>query len=172
MRIVVTAFLILLVAACNPHVELEDITAAKLLSISCVISPQNTVFTAYVFRASPLGSTVKYDSAAVKNALVTISDGQAFDTLTLTSEVDLRKNTIYKYKGKRKNVNVVAESKYYLEVSTTTGDHISANCTIPPTPGDPIVDGTKVNNDFNFTISWTDVKLDKYFILILDDGHR
>jgi hypothetical protein len=158
--------------ACNPNVDLENIAADKLLAVTCVISPQDTSFNAYVFRGSKLGSTVKPDSAAVKDALVTISDGTNYDTLYLTFDVHpITGMKSYRYTGKKRNVVVSAHSTYFLNVQAPSGEAISAHCTVPPQAGYPTLSGMRQNDDYRCIVDWTNEHLHKYFILILDaDG--
>lgn len=166
-------FALIFCLACDPGVEIEDIAPGKLLAVSSFISPQDTVFKVFVFRGSPLGSTVNIDSAAVKNALVTISDGFNYDTLKLTYEthpVTGRKS--YRYIGRRKTVNVVANSRCYLQVKAESGENVSATCTIPPEPGMPGISGTQHGNDYNFSINWQNAAHHKYFMLSLDADGR
>ncbi len=169
MRLSVIFGLLLSLMGCDPNVEIENIAADNLLSITCFISPQDSIFKAYVFRANRIGSTVKEDSAAVKDALVTISDGNKFDTLFLTFDVHpISRVRIYKYSGKRRNVSVKDNLTYSLVVQTPSGEKVSAMCTIPPEPGAPAVSGVKENDDFRFSITWSNPFIYKYFILILD----
>ena len=57
---------------------------------------------------------------------------------------------------------------YSLVVQTPSGEKVSAICTIPPEPGAPAVSGVKENDDFRFSITWSNPLIYKYFILILD----
>jgi hypothetical protein len=169
MKIVVVLSCLLILFGCDPHVDLENIDTDKLLSVTCFISPQDSMLTAYVFRASRIGSTVKEDSAAVKDALVTISDGNAIDTLLLTfSTHPITGMKMYRYAVRKKNLFVTAGSTYFLKVKTPSGDDVNASCTIPPQSDSPMIVGTQVNDDYNFVIQWSNTPLYKYFILILD----
>jgi hypothetical protein len=155
--------------SCDPGVDIENISPGKLLAVSCFIGPQDTVFTAYVFRGSPMRSTVNTDSAAVKDALVTISDGLSFDTLYLTYVIhpnNGRKR--YRYEGKKKNVTVTTNSTYFLDVQTSSGDHVTSSCVIPPIAGIPIIDGVRENDGYKFSVSWDNPRLYEYFTLLLD----
>jgi hypothetical protein len=127
MRRIAYAFLMWGFMACDPNVELERIVPEKLLAVSSFISPQDTSFKVFVFRGSPFGSTVKMDSAAVKDALVTISDGVQYDTLLLTYETHPVFGTKrYRYSGRKKNVMVVTGGRYFLKVQVPTGEVVSA----------------------------------------------
>ena len=155
--------------ACDLKVEDNNISLEKLISVTCFISPQDSVFTAYVFRASPLGSTIWYDSAAVKDALVTVSDGHRQDTLYLASENrPVSYKTIYRYEGKKKNVIVSTGETYFLSVTMTTGEAATGSCTIPPAPGAPVISGTREDVDYRFAIRWTNPSWHPYFVLVLD----
>lgn len=155
--------------ACDPNVELESIKPDNLVSVTCFISPQDTVFTAYVFKASAIGSTVKTDSAAVKDAQVTISDGLNYDTLYLTSEFDPdAKITKYKYLGKPKHISVTANSTYTLDVKVRQVVHLSATCTIPPAAESVKIEGNRLNDDYPFSTEWNNPTRHKYFLLILE----
>lgn len=158
--------LIHVLVSCDPHVEVESITPEKLLSVSCFISPQDTVFTAYVYRGSRHGSTINLDSAAVKDARVTLSDGIASDTLTLT-HVDHPITGIrsYRYVCRKRNVNVIAGGTYYLRVETPAGGVATSNCTIPPEASTPIITGERVGDDYHYTIAWSAPRPHKYFVL-------
>lgn len=169
MRLIACFIPLLLLCNCDPNVELENITAENLISISCFISPQDSVLTAYLYNASPMGSTIKPDSAAVKDAQVTISDGQNYDTLVLTYEVDSSTNRrFYKYTGTPKHLRILADSPYWLDVKTSTGIHATAFCTIPPALGSVTIDGHRVDDDYAFSATWTNPSLHKYFLLVLD----
>lgn len=172
MRLVLLLTIILQLIACDPNVEIENIATDNLLSVTCFISPQDSIFKAYVFRASRIGSTIKEDSAAVKDALVTISNGSKSDTLILSFDLHpISGKRMYKYSAKRKNVVVNISSAYFLNVQTASGEKVSAMCTIPIEPGEPTVSGAKEYNDYKFFITWSNPTLYKYFILILDaDG--
>lgn len=135
----------------------KNIKPEKLLAVTSFISPQDSVFKVFVFRGSPLGSTIKKDSAAVKDALVTISDGIGYDTLYLTFEINPNTGPgtrSYRYSGKKQNVIVTTGGTYQLNVQTPSGENIHAECTIPPTPGAPAVTGERENDDYNFIVQW------------------
>lgn len=169
MRLLAILGSLLSLMGCDPNVEIDTIAADNLLSITCFISPQDSIFNAYVFRASRIGSTVREDSAAVKNALVTISDGSKLDTLFLTFDQNpISGKRSYKYSGKRKNVVINFNSTYFLNVQTISGEKASAMCTIPLEPGKPIVSGLKENSDYKFFVAWSNPTLYQYFVLILD----
>lgn len=172
MRLITLAVIFSSLLACDPNVDIENIAPNKLLAVSSFISPQDTLFKVFVYRAAPIGSTVKIDSAAVKDALVTISDGLKYDTLYLSYETHpVTEVKSYRYIGKKKNVVVVTASTYYLQVQTPSGESVNALCTIPPEPGKPVVSGVQENNDFRFFIDWSNSQLHKYFTIILDaDG--
>lgn len=160
---------IFLFCGCDPNVEFGNINPNQLISVSCFISPQDTMFVAYIFRASPPGSTVKRDSAAVKDAQVTISDGENYDSLFLTVSIDPDSNQkVYKYTGIRKHLSVYADSLYFLDVKVPGGIHASASCTIPPAPEALKVDGNRVNDDYHFSVEWSNPSLSKYFSLVLE----
>lgn len=158
-----------LLCGCDPNVEFRNIDTNQLISISCFISPQDTTFIAYIFRASPAGSTVKRDSAAVKDAQVTISDGENYDTLFLTVSMDPNSNqNVYKYTGVRKQLSVSANSIYFIDVKAPGGIHATASCTIPPAPENLKVNGNRVDDDYHFSLEWSNPSRLKYFSLVLE----
>ncbi len=169
MRVAIILNLLISLTACDPQVEFDHVDPNQLISVTCIISPQDSVFTAYVYKASPLGSTIKSDSATVKDALVTISDGANYDTLRLTFDYDHPSTTrkIYKYVGVRNRLNIKANASYLLSVSTPQGTHASATCKVPPDPGVPDITGTREGDDFLFTIKWQNVDQFKYFSIVL-----
>lgn len=169
MRLSTFLSLFILLFACDPNVEFENINPENLISVTCFISPQDSVFTAYLYRASPLGSTIKTDSASVKDAEVTISDGQNYDTLFLTSELDTDSNRrIYRYSGTRKHLTISTNSSYLLEVKAPQGIHATATCTIPAATESVQIIGAKFDDDYKFTIEWNNPDLHKYFLLVLE----
>lgn len=166
MRFAISTLIVTLLASCDPHVDVVNISPDKLLSVSCFISPQDTVFRAYVYRGSALGSTIKLDSAAVKDALVTISSGNSFDTLYLAYvEHPITGVKSYRYEGRKKNVAVTTNSTCSLKVQAITGEVVTATCTIPPEAGKPSITGEQVNNDYYFSVTWSERQPHKYFIL-------
>lgn len=165
--------LLVLFCACDPDVDFSNIDPNKLISITCFISPQDTVFTAYIYRGSPVGSTIKSDSAAVKDAEVIISDGKSYDTLFFTTSIDPDTNQkVHKYTGVKKHLSIDANLVYTIDVTTRDGIHAFASCRVPPALEAFKVNGERVNDDYNFSIEWTNRALSKYFLLILEAEGR
>lgn len=162
-------FIVFILGACDPGVDVESMSARKLISVTCIISPQDTVFTAYLYHGSPIGSTISKDSAAVKDALVTISDGTKYDTLNLHSEIDPDTNKKgYKYVGRRKNLTVKTGFSYHLSVTTSDGVSLEASCVIPAMPSNVSVEGQRVDDDYHFSVKWKNNSTDPYFILVME----
>lgn len=170
MRITLFISLLFWLLACDPNVDLENINAEKLISVTCFISPQDSLLTAYLFWASPIGSTIRSDSAAVKVAEVTISDGVNYDTLFISYEIDPdTQRKIYKYSGRRRHLTINANSNYTLNINVPQeGIHATATCTIPPGPDSVEISGSRLDDDYLFFIEWNNPSLHKYFLLALE----
>lgn len=145
--------------SCESGVEFENIPTKNLLSVSSFISPQDTVFTAYLYSARELGSISNRDSSVVKDAIVIISDEITSDTLVYQSKTK-------RYEIKRKNLTILPLHTYFLTVLTSAGEVLNASCIIPPTPLIPIIEGEKKDNDFLFSVKWNNPFDYKYFTLI------
>jgi len=144
---------------CDSGVELEPLPIDNLFSVSSFISPQDTVLTAYLYKARPLGSFSHPDSALVKNALVIIYDDLNRDTLFFS-------NTLKRYETKKQTLVIEPSKTYFLKVTTPSGAFLNASCIIPPTPALPELSGVQEDNDFSFTVKWDNPTDHKYFTLL------
>ena len=150
----------LLSFSCDSQVEGEIVLIEELISVSSVISPQDSIFHAYVFHAGALGTVTNSHTSTVKDAQVIISDGFVGDTLIYNDE---RK----RYEAKRKNLIIESMKSYFLTIKTASGKILSAECSIPPTPEVPEIKGKREKEDYVFTINWNNLTGFKYFTLAL-----
>lgn len=150
----------LLSFSCDSQVEGEIVPIEELISVSSVISPQDSIFHAYVFHAGALGAVSNSHTSAVKDAQVIISDGFVGDTLIYNDE---RK----RYEVKRKNLIIESMKSYFLTIKTASGKILKADCSIPPSPEVPEIKGKREQEDYVFTINWNNLTGFKYFTLAL-----
>lgn len=145
--------------SCDPNVELDDISINELFSVSSFISPQDSIFHVYLYRAGKIGTIANADSFLVKNAQVTISDGFNADTLTFNPESG-------RYEAKKKNLTIEPMKAYFLAIITANGENLKASCTIPLRPPDPEVIIHREGKDLLFTVILDSSSHTKYFTLI------
>ena len=156
--------------SCESGVEIENISTEELYAVSSWISPQDTLLELYLFKASPLGTVAREDSAEVRDALVLISDGNNnIDTLHFDPDFKPeygRQGMHGRYAAKPKNIHIEPLTSYFLKVETRSGILLEANCTIPSTPPLPEVSGSRVEDDYAFTVSIESTSKERYFSLI------
>lgn len=146
--------------SCDSGVEDEIIPIEELISVSSIISPQDSVFHAYLFHAGALGTVTNSHTSSVKDAQVIISDGFVSDTLIYNDE---RK----RYEANRKYLIIEPMKSYFLTIRTASGKILSAECSIPPSPEMPEIKGKREDEDYVFTIDWNNPTGFKYFNLAL-----
>lgn len=151
-------FFIPIICSCDPGVELEVIPMTNLLSISSFISPQDTVLTAYLFQGREPGTINNSDSALVKDAIVTISDGINFDTLSFS-------NVSKRYEGAVRKIEILQQRTYFLKVVTNKGQKLESQCTIPPNPANVVISGVRENDDYIFDGTWENPSSHKYYTI-------
>jgi|JI8StandDraft_1071087.scaffolds.fasta_scaffold128496_2 hypothetical protein len=144
--------------ACDSGVSEESIEPNNLISVTSFISPQDTLLSAYIYYAQKLGTNINVESSAVDNALVLIADDQSADTLSF-----IRKNL--RYEGQKKNLYYLPNKTYTLKIILPNGKTLFSECTIPPYPETPVLDGIRNGNDFLFTVNWNNINQHPYFIL-------
>lgn len=156
--VIMLSTVILLAARCNPHVDDYAIPTEDLYAVTCFISPSDTSHVVWLYRASALGDVANPEKSIERNALVTISDGHNVDTLQINDD------DVY-YHSLSKSVKVLENRSYTLSVYLKGHATITAECSVPPTPPAPEIDGQPVNEDFNFVINWNNPKLHRYFVV-------
>jgi hypothetical protein len=151
--------MIAIFTSCDSGVEIENIPMEQLYSVSAFISPQDTLFRAYVFYGKAIGELDNPEIAVVENAEVIITDGLNADTLKFNTELD-------RYEGKKRNVDVRALNKYFLKITLPEGRELHSSCIIPPAPELPLVEGEISNDDYLFEVSWNNPSRFQYFVLM------
>lgn len=146
----------LLLTACDSGVEIQNLMPQNLVSVSSLISPQDSVVRVYVYQGKALGDIARADSAVIKNAKVSIADDNAVSVLVFNSKTNA-------YEINNQVLKVMASKVYRLQVVTATGITLKAGCTVPPTPADVLIDGVKEGNDFLFNLNWPPLDKTEYF---------
>lgn len=143
-------------SSCESGVEIERIPLNKLIAISSFISPQDSILCVHVYRGQEMGSILRPDSAVIREAQVTISDGIRITALTYNAS---RKcYTVY-----NQIADIQPVKEYRLQVKV--GDVVcNASCRIPPNPVAPIVNQSKVNDDFIALFNWPSSEKNRYYI--------
>ena len=150
--------LLIFMPGCDSGVDMEEMVADNMVSVTSVISPQDTLLVAYLYKVQPLGQKAFEDSALLTEAQVIITDGNIGDTL-------LYKATSKRYEAERKYLDIVASGEYFLSIKTREGSTIQASCRIPPTPEDPKISGRYQENDYFFEVEWQNSSNHKYYTL-------
>lgn len=154
--------------SCDPKVDLNEIRNDQLISVTCFVSPADSIYKAYLFSGMAIGSSLDSDLAFVDNALVTISDGINYDTLYPKLSTDSSTGAIGKlYMGMRRHLEIKQNASYFLEVRTMKGQHLTATTRVPPIPGEATISGERLNNDYYFSASWINLDLHRYFSISL-----
>ena len=144
--LLIVAFIIFM-PGCDSGVEMEDLLVDNLVSVTSVISPQDTLLVAYLYSAQPLGQIAFEDSALIKDAQVIIHDGKAGDTLSYNA---LSK----RYEAERNYLNIVPSGEYFLSIKTKEGSTIQGSCIIPSSPEMPKISGEYQGDDYYFEVEW------------------
>lgn len=159
MRLIIYCLLVLsalVFSACDSGVEIEKIAPENLVSVSSLISPQDSVVRVYVYQGKVLGEVARADSAIIKNAKVSIADGNISSVLVFNSKTNA-------YEINNQVLKITALKTYRLEVVTATGVVLKASCTIPSTPAEVVIEGVKDANDFLFNLNWPPLDKTEYF---------
>lgn len=143
--------------ACDPGVP-DKPDLEGLISVSSFISPQDTLFVVYAHRVQTFGTIADDAAAAVDDAHVIISDENTADTLLFNEET-------YRYELEPKNLIIEAGQNYTLEIQLSSGNVLSAMCTVPTAPDMPQVSGFRDEEDYLFDLQWTNVANHPYFAL-------
>lgn len=160
--------IVVIYVSCDPGVNPDQLNTDELISVTCIISPADSVYKAYIFRAMAVGSSIDAGSAFVNDALVTISDGINYDTLHPKEHTDSQTGMISRfYSGSRNYVVVEENQHYFLDIKTPQGQHLTGTTLIPPTPGEPSISGEMLNSDFQFTTSWFNHDMHRYFSILM-----
>ncbi|AEI50514.1 DUF4249 family protein [Runella slithyformis] len=143
-------------SSCESGVEIERIPLNKLIAISSFISPQDSVLCVHVYRGQEMGSILRPDSAVIREAQVTISDGIRMTAFTYNAS---RKC----YTLSSQIADIQPEKEYRLQVKV--GNTVcNASCRIPPNPVVPNVNQSKVNDDFIALFNWPSSEKNRYYI--------
>ena len=143
--------------ACDPGVP-DTPDPEGIISVSSFISPQDTLLVVYAHRVRTFGTIADDEAAAVDDALVLIGDENTADTLLFNDET-------YRYELEPKNLIIEAGQNYTLEIQLSSGNGLSAMCTVPTAPDLPQVSGFRDEEDYLFDLQWTNVANHPYFAL-------
>jgi hypothetical protein len=143
---------------CDPNVIDKTFDQDNLISVTSFISPQDTVLMAHVYYGQKLGTNMNLESAVVDDALVTVGDSQTMDTLIFNVEK-------LRYEAPPEHLVVEANKKYRLNVRLSDGRSLTSECIIPAFPENPILNGDRDGNNFQFKASWSSFDNYPYYIL-------
>ena len=156
MKNVLFLLLGLLLVSCDSGVEIERLAPNDLVAVSSFISPQDSIVRVYVYQGKMLGDIASLDKAVIKNAKVSISDGNTTQNLLFDDKTK-------SYAISNRILKITASKQYTLQVSTITGTVLKATCQIPPNPDEVQIDGAKDANDFIFSYVWPPLEKTTYF---------
>ena len=143
-------------AACNSGVENQVLTPQNLVSVSSLISPQDSIVRVFVYQGKTLGEIANASQAVIKDAKLSIADENVSRDLVFSAKTN-------SYEISNQVLKVMASKTYRLQVITATGIVLKASCTVPPTPAEVVIDGIKDGNDFVFNLNWPPVDNTAYF---------
>jgi hypothetical protein len=129
--------LVCLLAACEKEVTSLNLPAqASQLAINAFISPQDTVVEVAVYESKPVfGERPGGVSDLIRDAVVTLSDGEKTVALTLPGNVPFASSRNYHVMAR--DFPIEAGKTYFLRVSTPDGRLATAQCTVPAAPPVP-----------------------------------
>lgn len=120
---------VVVLLSCESDVEDIDFNTTSKLVVTAFISPQDTVLVVQLQKSQPaIGKKMSQEQLKVKNATVTVSNGNAVITFIYNSDTD-------QYLANVKARPLVAGNTYQLKVTTPAGYKAEATCTIPYTTG-------------------------------------
>lgn len=127
---VLACILLVWLTGCESDVEnMKPFGSASKLAVTSYISPQDTVVTVYLRMSQPaIGKRLSDEERKVKDAVVTLSDGNSTVTLQYNPERD-------RYVKSIKDWPIAAGKSYFLSITTPGGLAASASCTVPTTNG-------------------------------------
>jgi hypothetical protein len=147
--------------SCNPDVEIERIATDKLVAVSSFISPQDSVVVVNVYRGKALGEIARSDNVIITNAKVSMTDG--------TKNYDLKYNpATNRYEIDNLVLKVTPLKTYSLQVLTTDGIVLKANCQVPATPSDLAIKNYRNGNNYVFGFDWPTNSQIRYFTYNVD----
>jgi hypothetical protein len=129
--------LVCLLAACEKEVTSLNLPAPESqLAINAFISPQDTVVEVAVYESKPVfGERPGSVTDLIRDATVTLSDGQRTVALTLPGNVPFASSRNYHVMAR--DFPIEAGKTYFLRVSTPDGRLVTAQCTVPAAPPVP-----------------------------------
>jgi hypothetical protein len=134
-------------AGCDTGVEMDNIPPADLLSVSGVVSPQDSSLKVYIYRSFGLFETVQSTSFPEPDAKVLISDG--------TKEVVLQ---YYPEQGRYECLNpfAAAEGGTVFTLTVLMSDKVvaTAETVLPPKPKLTSFKKTERDGIVDFDIAW------------------
>ncbi len=133
--------------SCNSGVEVERILPENLIAVSSLISPQDSVISVNVYQGKALGDIARSDAAVIKDAQVTIEEGNTIHQLVFEPKTN-------SYVISNHIVKVAPSKQYHLQVITKSGPVLNAVCTVPSDPDKVSIEGIKEGNDYAFNLDW------------------
>lgn len=149
--------IIVIFVACDSGVEQIRTPNEQLLSITSIVSPQDSLLTVYIFPVLDLGEIANPNRQKVKDALVCISAISGTDTLFYN-------DSTRRYEAAPRNVQILSGGEYSLNV-IHNGLQYRATCTVPQPTNAPKVEGEYEGNHFLFSTIWDNPSGHKYFTL-------
>lgn len=150
---IICAFML---CGCDTGVQVEDIPPERLLAISSFVSPQDSLIVVYVYKGQKVGSIIKSDSARIRDAAVTVSNG--------SKQVNLLYNDSTK-RYEAENLFRNSEPGTILSLEVIAPEQLTAYATaiIPPKPNEVSVKGTRVGKDYLFSVIWENPSSYKFY---------
>lgn len=146
---------LVVLTGCEKDVEDMDLNSSSKLVVFSFISPQDTILTVKLQKSQPaIGKKLTAEQVKVKNATVTITDGNSVVLLTYNQEYD-------HYEANAKVWPVVAGSTYQLKVSTPGGAIATANCTVPYATG---IEITEINTSYTIVQDYFGQNVRRYSV--------
>jgi hypothetical protein len=160
--------LLLALASCERDANIEVPAIDPMISVTCFISPQDTVLIAHITRVNPLfGDEGSGNNYEIHNAEVTLSDGNTTATLQYDELLGY-------YRGPITQLAILPGETYYLRIEANGYPTLTASTTVPleqPTELTATVDDLGfVSNSFESSfvltvdLAWNDIEAnDSYF---------
>jgi hypothetical protein len=160
MKSLIIYLLSVVFVGCELVVEDESAPINSQMSVSCVISPQDTLLIAYVFGVQSIGSSSFHRNAEVNDAMVLISDGFTADTLKFNLERG-------RYESAPNYVKIETSKEYHLLIEAPEKTALEATCLIPPSLDSLNINGRYLEDDYSFTLSWHNPEANPYYVVTL-----
>jgi len=150
--------------SCESGVETALISPDKLVAVSSLISPQDSVVSVYVYQGKQLGDVARSDLAVINDAKVVIEEGTKVNVLSFNPKSK-------SYQISNELLNVSPTKQYRLRVETKNGIVLQASCSVPKTPEAPKIKGVRNGDDYAYALGWpsqNNVSLFTFTFVLID----